>query len=121
MCDIRYDDLKLEWTFFHVKIWRPYLFLSREVASQRYEYYTTFNLIIFVEEALGHRKDETILPLYHRVIKYWKFLRIEKRNFEHFRNFCRVLSTFFFLFFFFPRGGGGVNLYPFQTQFSSNL
>ena len=65
MCDIRKDDLKLEWTFFRIKIWVAQLLLLHDVAklSSCVGVTPLLTLIIFVEGALGHRKDEAILTL----------------------------------------------------------
>ena len=65
MCDNRKDDLKLEWTFFRVKIWAANYFYYMTQLSSCVSITHLLTLIIFVKEALGHRKDEVILTLYH--------------------------------------------------------
>ena len=61
MCDIRKDDLKLEWTKYG---FHNYFYYMRQLSSC-VSITPLLTLIIFVEEALGHRKDEAILTLYH--------------------------------------------------------
>jgi len=84
MCDNRKDDLKLEWTFFRVKIWVAQLLLLHDAAIQLCEYCTSFNPDNLCKRGIRPSQRRSDFDVISLVIKYWKIFRYREKEFGTF-------------------------------------